>query len=79
MTTLSKAEILKQLKPCIICGSTLPIVRENVDFIGGTTRNIWQVCCPHKPQKPALWYELKTKWVYDPAELINRWNAAQEP
>lgn len=71
----SKAEILKTLKPCVVCGNTLPIVRETVDFKKGTTSSIYQIVCPHKGQRPPLFFDLKTKWSSDPVELANRWNA----
>lgn len=71
---VAKAEVLRQLKPCFICGSR-PFVREEIDFKNGSVENLWQILCTHKNQKPPLWFELRTKWGHDPEELIERWNS----
>lgn len=74
-TVTDKADVLKALKPCILCGNALPIVRESIDFKDGTTDSLYQVVCPHKGQKPRLWKDLVTAWSKIPQELVDRWNA----
>lgn len=70
----SKAEILRQLKPCRLCGNTLPIVRESIDFKKGSANNIFLVACAHKSQQPRRWKELATSWQYDAEILVAIWN-----